>query len=54
MAEPINSQFRRRPEGDAPPDAEKLRARWRRLHLVRTVVTVAAFATIVLAVGYIP
>jgi hypothetical protein len=53
IAEPINSQFRRRPEGDVPPDAERLRRLWRRFHLVRTGLAVAAFALFVTAVSYV-
>lgn len=34
--ERINSLFRRRKEGEAPPEVEQLRARWRRLHYMRT------------------
>jgi len=52
LAEPINNQFRRRPEGVVPPDAERLRFVWRRFHLVRTALAVAAFALIVTAVSY--
>jgi Anthrone oxygenase len=52
LAEPINSQFRRLPEGTVPPDAERLRRRWRRFHLVRTALAVAAFALFVTAVSY--
>jgi hypothetical protein len=52
LAEPINSQFRRLPEGTVPPDAEHLRRRWRRFHLVRTALAVAAFALLVTAVSY--
>jgi O-antigen ligase len=52
LAEPINSQFRRRREGVVPPDAERLRRRWRRFHLVRTVLAVAAFVLFVTAVSY--
>jgi hypothetical protein len=52
LAEPINSQFRRRPEGVVPPDAERLRWRWRRFHLVRTALAVAAFAALVAATSY--
>jgi hypothetical protein len=51
LAEPINSQFRRRPEGVAPPDAEGLRRRWRRLHLARTALALAAFGCIAGAVS---
>jgi predicted exporter len=52
IAEPINSPFRRRPEGVVPPDAEHLRRLWRRFHLVRTTLAVAAFALLVVAVTY--
>jgi hypothetical protein len=52
LAEPINSQFRRPPEGVVPPVAESLRRRWRRFHLVRTALAVAAFALFVNAVAY--
>ena len=52
LAEPINSEFRRRKEGAVPPDAEQLRRRWRRFHLVRTALAVAAFALFVTAVSY--
>jgi Domain of unknown function (DUF1772) len=52
LAEPINSQFRRRQEGVVPPDADRLRRRWRRFHLVRTALAVSAFAAFVTAVSY--
>jgi hypothetical protein len=52
VAEPINSQFRRLPEGAVPPNAERLRRRWRRFHLVRTAFAVAAFAFFVAAASY--
>jgi hypothetical protein len=52
LAEPINSQFRRRPEGVVPPDAERLRRVWRRFHLVRTALAVSAFALLVTAASY--
>jgi hypothetical protein len=53
VAEPINSQFRRRAEGVVPPDAERLRRVWRRFHLVRTALAVAAFALLVVAATYV-
>ena len=53
LAEPVNSQFRRRPEGEVPPEAERLRGFWRRFHLVRTALAVAAFALFVTAVSYV-
>jgi hypothetical protein len=46
------SQFRRLPEGTVPPDADDLRRRWRRLHLIRTALAVTAFALFVTAVSY--
>jgi hypothetical protein len=52
LAEPINSEFRRRAEGVVPPDAAALRRRWRRFHLARTVLAVTAFAFCVTAASY--
>jgi hypothetical protein len=52
IAEPVNSEFRRRPEGVVPPDAERLRGLWRRFHLVRTGLAVSAFALLVTAASY--
>jgi hypothetical protein len=52
VAEPINSQFRRVPEGTVPPSADELRRRWRRFHLVRTALAVSAFALFLTAVSY--
>jgi hypothetical protein len=52
LAEPINNQFRRRPEGVVPPDAERLRRLWRHFHLIRTALAVAAFAFLITAVSY--
>jgi hypothetical protein len=54
LAEPINSQFRRRAEGAIPPDAERLRSVWRRFHLVRTGLGLAALACLVAAATYAP
>jgi Domain of unknown function (DUF1772) len=51
LAEPINSSFRRLPEGEAPGGAGAMRTRWRRLHLARTVLALAAFACVVVAVS---
>ena len=53
LSEPINSMFRKRQEGDVPPDAEALRARWRRLHLIRTVPAVASLVSLALAVAFV-
>jgi L-lactate permease len=52
VAEPINSEFRRRPEGVVPPDAERLRRLWRRFHLLRAALAVTAFYLLVIAVTY--
>jgi hypothetical protein len=52
VAEPFNSQFRRLPEGVVPPQAERLRRCWRRFHLVRTALGVAAMACLITAVTY--
>jgi Domain of unknown function (DUF1772) len=52
LAEPINSQFRNRPEGVVPPDAERLRRVWRRFHLVRTALALAAFTLLLTAASY--
>jgi hypothetical protein len=48
-AERINSQFRRRPEGEAPPDPDALRKRWRKLHILRTPPAILAVIAISLA-----
>lgn len=52
LAEPINNQFRRRPEGVVPPDAERMRRVWRRFHLIRTALAVAAFGLLITAASY--
>jgi drug/metabolite transporter (DMT)-like permease len=52
IAEPINGQFRRRPEGEVPPQAERLRRTWRRFHLIRTGLGIAALACLMVAVTY--
>jgi hypothetical protein len=49
LAKPINGQFRRRPEGDVPPGAERLRAPWRNLHLIRSGLAVAAYGLFLFA-----
>jgi Domain of unknown function (DUF1772) len=51
IAEPINSKFRRLSEGRAPEGAEQLRVTWRRFHLARTAVALAAFACLAAAVA---
>jgi hypothetical protein len=52
IAEPINSRFRCLPEGVVPPDAEDLRRRWRRFHLVRTALGIAALWCLITAATY--
>jgi hypothetical protein len=52
VAEPINSRFRGLPEGVVPPQAERLRRLWRRFHLIRTCLGIAAFACLITAVTY--
>lgn len=53
IAEPMNSKFRRLPEGSIPNEAERLRQRWRRFHTVRTVVALGAWTCLVLATTYV-
>ena len=52
LPERINSEFWRRDEGEAPPNAELLRTRWRTLHVMRTAPTVAALVSLVLATTF--
>lgn len=52
LPERINSQFRCRAEGEAPPNVETLRDRWRILHLIRTVPAVGALICLVLATTF--
>jgi Domain of unknown function (DUF1772) len=49
LAEPMNSKFRRLPEGQAPDRAERLRIAWGRFHRARTVVALGALACLVAA-----
>jgi hypothetical protein len=42
LAEPVNSKFRRLPEGQAPDRVEQLRITWCRFHWARTVVALGA------------
>ena len=49
LAEPINSKFRRLPEGQAPDRAEHYREYWRKFHAVRNVIAVVAFVCVVAA-----
>ena len=50
IAEPMNSKFRRLPEGSLPENADGLRRAWRRFHSVRTILAIAAFCTLSIAV----
>jgi Domain of unknown function (DUF1772) len=50
IAEPINSKFRRLPEGQAPQRAEHYRILWRRFHAVRNLAALAALACLAAAV----
>ena len=49
IAEPINTQFRRVPEGQQPERADQLRTTWRTFHLARTLLALAAFACLAAA-----
>jgi hypothetical protein len=49
LAEPINSRFRRLPEGQAPDRVEQLRITWCRFHAARTVAALGALACLVAA-----
>ena len=49
VAEPINSKFRRLPEGRAPDRVEQLRTTWCRFHSARTVVALGALACLAAA-----
>ena len=49
VAEPINSKFRRIPEGQIPDLAEHYRIVWRRFHAWRTLAALAALACLAAA-----
>jgi hypothetical protein len=49
LAEPMNSKFRRLPEGQAPDRVEQLRIAWCRFHWARTVVALGALACLAAA-----
>ena len=51
LAEPINSKFRRLPEGQVPERAEYYRRIWRLFHLGRTVAAIAALSCFAAAVS---
>lgn len=50
LGEPVNSKFRRLPEGQPPERAEHWRVYWRRFHTVRTIVAVSTMGVVALAV----
>src|SRR6516165_10639978 len=49
IAEPINSKFRRLPEGQMPERAEHYRTLWRRFHAARNLAALAALACLAAA-----
>lgn len=49
IAEPINSKFRRLPEGQIPEGAEHYRDLWRRFHTGRTIAALAALGCLAAA-----
>jgi Domain of unknown function (DUF1772) len=49
LAEPMNSKFRRLPEGQGPDRVEQLRISWGRFHQARTIVALGALACLVAA-----
>ena len=51
IAEPMNSEFRRVPEGEVPQDADGIRDRWRAFHTVRTVLSLSVLACLAGAVS---
>lgn len=51
IAEPMNSKFRRLPEGEVPQDAGGIRDRWRAFHIVRTILALSALACLAGAVS---
>ena len=51
IAEPMNSKFRRLPEGTVPQDAGGIRDRWRAFHIVRTIMALSALACLTGAVS---
>lgn len=49
IAEPMNTKFRRLPEGQAPEGADELRIKWRRFHLMRTAVALVSLGCLAAA-----
>lgn len=54
IAEPMNSKFRRLPEGEVPQDAGHIRDRWRAFHTARTVLALSVLACLAGAVSADP
>lgn len=50
IAEPMNSKFRRLPEGQMPDGIETIRTKWRSFHNARTVIALATLACMAAAV----
>jgi hypothetical protein len=50
LMEPLNSKFRKLPEGTAPEGLDAIRELWRRRHLARTLVAVCAICCFAVAV----
>jgi hypothetical protein len=51
IGERINSKFRRLSEGEAPDGVEQLRTTWRRFHMARTALALAALACLAAAIA---
>ena len=51
IAEPMNSKFRRLPEGQVPQDAARIRERWRAFHTLRTILALSTLACLAAAVS---
>ena len=50
LAEPMNSKFRKLPEGQAPEGIEQLRRAWRRFHWARTMVALGVLTCLASAI----
>jgi Domain of unknown function (DUF1772) len=51
IGERINSKFRRLSEGEAPDGVDQLRTTWRRFHVARTALALAALACLAAAIA---
>ena len=51
VGEPMNSKFRRLPEGQAPDGVDQLRANWHRFHWARTALALAALTCLAAAIA---